>query len=379
MNEKTPKRKLKMTLAILVLAALFVVELYFMINYSTEYLVLGVIGLVMLCLVYIITDQAFKLGNDKAEIQQKEYESLFKSEKVSYVSMKTSFLELEKVLEEVRANSAFPVEELIKAQKATAKVTIQRSKENANAIMNSNDKVIDNMVSFGEQLLEIKQVVEAGKNVQGDTSSQVNEDILAKQQEMLDSVRELEDSIKNEISKLSDSLEKKMSEISVVAPATQEVGTAASVVEESMIPQGSQAVEEPVMPEEAVITEEPVMPEEAVASEEAVIPEEAVMSEEPVMPEEAVMPEEPVMSEEAVIPEELMVSEEPAKQITAPSSDPNHIMTPEEIAALLGEVDSILEEPEPEPVVEEKPPMPDLSDPGHVMTPEEIAALLANM
>jgi len=29
--------------------------------------------------------------------------------------------------------------------------------------------------------------------------------------------------------------------------------------------------------------------------------------------------------------------------------------------------------------VEEKPAMPDMSDPGHVMTPDEIAALLANM
>ena len=32
-----------------------------------------------------------------------------------------------------------------------------------------------------------------------------------------------------------------------------------------------------------------------------------------------------------------------------------------------------------EPVKEEKAPMPDLSNPNHVMTPEEIAALLANM
>ncbi len=30
-------------------------------------------------------------------------------------------------------------------------------------------------------------------------------------------------------------------------------------------------------------------------------------------------------------------------------------------------------------VEEEKPPMPDLSDPNKVMTPDEIAALLANL
>ena len=33
----------------------------------------------------------------------------------------------------------------------------------------------------------------------------------------------------------------------------------------------------------------------------------------------------------------------------------------------------------PEPVVEELPPMPDLSDPNKMMSPDEIEALLANM
>ena len=45
------------------------------------------------------------------------------------------------------------------------------------------------------------------------------------------------------------------------------------------------------------------------------------------------------------------------------------------------EIEPIVEEPitEPEPVVEEKAAMPDLSDPNKVMTPEEIAALIANL
>ena len=49
------------------------------------------------------------------------------------------------------------------------------------------------------------------------------------------------------------------------------------------------------------------------------------------------------------------------------------------IASMTGGDETPVAEPEPEPVVEEKPPMPDLSDPNKVMTPEEIAALLANM
>ena len=51
-------------------------------------------------------------------------------------------------------------------------------------------------------------------------------------------------------------------------------------------------------------------------------------------------------------------------------------MTPDEIAALIANTESIPEEPKVEEV---KPPMPDLSDPNKVMTPDEIAALIANL
>lgn len=62
-----------------------------------------------------------------------------------------------------------------------------------------------------------------------------------------------------------------------------------------------------------------------------------------------------------------------------PKANPNGMMSPEEIAALIAnsEVDELPEElPE---VKTEKPAMPDMSDPGKTMSPEEIAALIANM
>ena len=76
-------------------------------------------------------------------------------------------------------------------------------------------------------------------------------------------------------------------------------------------------------------------------------------------------------------------------------SDPNKIMSPDEISALLASMaadtasaaslpdaeEVVEEEPEPmpEPAAEEKPPMPDLSDPNRQMSPDEIAALFANL
>ncbi|MGN0326877.1 MAG: hypothetical protein ACI4DW_11230, partial [Lachnospiraceae bacterium] len=91
--------------------------------------------------------------------------------------------------------------------------------------------------------------------------------------------------------------------------------------------------------------------------------------------EEAV--QEEAVREEAV--REEIVREEAAPEL---SDDPNHMMTPDEIAALLAAQEGGIEEEQseeaaPEEVVQEEV-MPELSDdPNHMMTPDEIAALLA--
>ena len=116
--------------------------------------------------------------------------------------------------------------------------------------------------------------------------------------------------------------------------------------------------------------------------------EEPVAEPEPAEPEPAA---EPIIEEAA-----------PETPAGPDLSDPNKPMSPDEIAALIANMgvdDGLDEEPEvsaepevveepevvtePEPVVEEatedKPQMPDLSDPNKVMSPDEIAALIANM
>ena len=91
------------------------------------------------------------------------------------------------------------------------------------------------------------------------------------------------------------------------------------------------------------------------------------------------------------IPEPVVEEKSPMPDLDL--SDPNKMMSPDEIEALLASMaadtasaaslpdveEEPEEEPEPEPAAEEKPPMPDLSDPNRQMSPEEIAALFANM
>ena len=118
--------------------------------------------------------------------------------------------------------------------------------------------------------------------------------------------------------------------------------------------------------------------------------------------ESAVVADESAEPEPIVEPEPIAEPEpEPVAEEVSPMpdlSDPNKMMSPDEIEALLAsmaadtaiaaslpDVEEVAEEEEPalepieEPVEEEKPPMPDLSDPNRQMIPYEIAALFANL
>ncbi len=130
------------------------------------------------------------------------------------------------------------------------------------------------------------------------------------------------------------------------------------------------------------------IPEEAAMPEDTALPEGSVMFEEEPVPEQEPMPAEEAMPMEEPMPEEPAADGEPAAFV--PSDDPNHVMTPEEIAALVGgSAGPTEEEPAAEESVPVEEPMPEepaaagepaafvpSDDPNHVMTPEEIAALV---
>ncbi len=462
-ENKPDRMRLKMTMGILTLTALFIVELYLMINYSELYLLLGIIGLAMLCIVYVLIDFSFKLQN-KGEIERSsEYENLYKAQKVSYVSMKQSFLDVERTLDRIRENSEVPTEELIQAQKAVGKVTIQRNKENALAIINSNQDLLNQVGDFDQKIQELVQMLDKPDNEM---------EIISNQQKMIETLEGLSDSVKEEISALSSDLDAKMVHVkdeimqeleqksllveqsfekleqesikqaAIVHPeALQDISTEPVVTEEQILQEEAAATEEQILQEETAATEEQMLQEEPIAADDEVnisesIPVESQMSaeesvflesnisiqepKEPEMPqseavvEEAIQPELMEVAEEAVPTEDNISTEEPkepempqseavVEEIIQPElmevaeeaipiddivqteekSEPENTvdtsksMTPDDIAALLSELNETVSEPEPVKTIETS--IPDTSDPGHVMTPDEIAALLANL
>ena len=458
-KQKKDSYNLRIVTAVLVLTVLVLGELYVMINYPSNYVALIVLTVVALADIYILIASAIQKNYKKEIDQYEQYDNLFKSEKASYLVTRKSFEDIADQLDRIEEAAGSPTKDIIDAQKSIAKVTISRNKENSDALMNSNDKLLEQIFNLSDRLDKLeKNMLEQQRIV----VENANKDLLLKQQEMAASVKEMELSIRNTI----------LAEIGKINGAKAVTYTAAPVQPSPAAPVEEVTPEEPEAPIEEVMPEEPEAPNDEVMPEEPEAPIDEVMPEEPEAPINEVMPEEPAtepetaeedmpdLAEDDLLnidalfgndeaaettkdvaeetgfaevnnepepeepigfddtlgfadeePEEPAFTEEMVNTIDEPvtemNSDPNHMMTPEEIAALIANADAaaeeapvvtedaISEESEPiteeesvsEPVVEEpateepaaEPVIETNSDPNHMMTPEEIAALFANM
>lgn len=417
-KQKKDSYNLRIVTAVLVLTVLVLGELYVMINYPSNYVALIVLTVVALADIYILIASAIQKNYKKEIDQYEQYDNLFKSEKASYLVTRKSFEDIADQLDRIEEAAGSPTKDIIDAQKSIAKVTISRNKENSDALMNSNDKLLEQIFNLSDRLDNLeKNVLEQQRII----VENANKDLLLKQQEMAASVKEMELSIHNTI----------LAEVGKINGAPAVAYTAAPVQPSSAASVEEVTPEEPEAPINEVMPEEPAIEPETTAedmpdlaeddllnidalfgNDEAAettkeVAEETGSAEENNEPE----PEEPVGFDDTLgfadeEPEEPAFTEEMVNTIDEPvmemNSNPNHMMTPEEIAALIANADAaaeeapvvtedaISEESEPiteeepvsEPVVEEPAAEPVIeanSDPNHMMTPEEIAALFANM
>ena len=434
-KQKKDSYNLRIVTAVLVLTVLVLGELYVMINYPSNYVALIVLTVVALADIYILIASAIQKNYKKEIDQYEQYDNLFKSEKASYLVTRKSFEDIADQLDRIEEAAGSPTKDIIDAQKSIAKVTISRNKENSDALMNSNDKLLEQIFNLSDRLDKLeKNMLEQQRIV----VENANKDLMLKQQEMAASVKEMELSIRNTI----------LAEVGKINGAPAVAYTAAPVQPSPAAPIEEVTPEEPEAPIEEVMPEEPEAPIDEVTPEEPATEPETAAEDMPDLAEDDLLnidalfgndeaaettkdvaeetgsaevnnepePEEAVGFDDTLgfadeEPEEPAFTEEMVNTIDEPvmemNSDPNHMMTPEEIAALIANADAaaeeapvvtedaISEESEPiteeepveEPVVEEpeaeepaaEPVIETNSDPNHMMTPEEIAALFANM
>ena len=148
MKNKDSKARMQMIFGILLFAFIFMAELYAMVNFPKMFIVLAVLAVADLICLYVAINGIISVYETKYTRREEQYESIFKSEKASYLMLKKYFEEISVKLAYIEEASKIPTEEIVNAQKGIAKVIIKRSHENTDALMNSYEQLIDQFTKF---------------------------------------------------------------------------------------------------------------------------------------------------------------------------------------------------------------------------------------
>lgn len=399
MKNKDSKARMQMIFGILLFAFIFMAELYAIVNFPKMFIVLVVLAAADLICLYVAIRGVILVYETKYARREEQYESIFKSEKASYLMLKKYFEEISVKLAYMEEASKIPTEEIVNAQKGIAKVIIKRSHENTDALMNSYEQLLDRFDTFQKGMDGFGTVAGAYKDeilsackdeissVQKDGKEQEHsqdKEIAAKLQEIIIAMKDMELRLNQTIMN-SQKVVVSQPQVSVpVATPVEPQPAPQNHVEETPVePEISPEPEESMEPEpeispdlEESMEPEPEIspePEESMESEPEISPEpEESMEPDPeILPDipggESFEPEEepPVMAADEIIPPDPEESIEEAEELVEPDPIPE---------------DAIVEEANDENLPEEElSPMPDLSDPNRSMSPDEIAALFANM
>lgn len=399
MKNKDSKARMQMIFGILLFAFIFMAELYAIVNFPKMFIVLAVLAAADLICLYVAIRGVISVYETKYARREEQYESIFKSEKASYLMLKKYFEEISVKLAYMEEASKIPTEEIVNAQKGIAKVIIKRSHENTDALMNSYEQLIDRFDTFQKGMDGFGTVAGAYKDeilsackdeissVQKDGKEQEHsqdKEIAAKLQEIIIAMKDMELRLNQTI----------MNSQKVVVSQPQVSVPVATPVEPQPAPQ-NHVEETPVEPEISPEPEESMEPEPEISPdlEESMEPEPEISPE----PEESMEPEPEISPEpeESMEPDPEILPDIPGGESFEPEEEPpvmaaDEIIPPDpeesiEEAEELVEPDpipedAIVEEANDENLPEEElSPMPDLSDPNRAMSPDEIAALFANM
>ena len=426
-DKKQKKAKIQVIFLILISTLVLLADFYAIINYPKEYMLIAAITVIFMICLWGVISGFFSLSAIKEDRREEQYDSIFKSEKASYLMLRKYFDEIEEKIEILQKESKIPTEDIINAQKGIAKVVINRNKENADAIMNSNEQLMETFEQLENRLKESNDfIIESQKNVIYDNLK----DIMEKQQVLSDSIKDMEIRLSQAITanpiQFTANVEvpKQPTDAPQAAPAMEAipepipVNEPEPVVEIPHVPEPEPVSEAPHIPEpESVV--EPSPAAEAVADTTNSDPNRQLSADEIAAlfasanagatepeskPAEEVITEPVTETPHVPEPEPVVEPGPAAEEAVADTtdSDPNRQLSADEIAALFASANAGATEPEsepaeevitepvteapqapePEPVSEPEPvksPVVDLNNTNRNLTPDEIAALFSSM
>ena len=421
-DKKQKKAKIQVIFLILISTLVLLADFYAIINYPKEYMLIAAITVIFMICLWGVISGFFSLSALKEDRREEQYDSIFKSEKASYLMLRKYFDEIEEKIEILQKESKIPTEDIINAQKGIAKVVINRNKENADAIMNSNEQLMETFEHLENKLKESNDfIIENQKNVIYDNLK----DIMEKQQVLSDSIKDMEIRLSQAITanpiqftanvempkQTTDAPQSAPAMEAIPGPEPVQANESEQIPEPIPVNEPEPVVETPHVPEP--VSETPHVPEPEPVVEPSSAAEEAVAdttnsdpnrqlsadeiaalfasanagaTEPESEPTEKVITEPVTEAPHVPDPEPVVEPSPAAGEAVADTtnSDPNRQLSADEIAALFASANAGATEPESKPAEEvitepAKSPVVDLNNTNRNLTPDEIAALFSSM
>ena len=342
------------------------IDLYLVSKNTSKLMVVGIIAALILVWTGLLVTYIHRMKNEEKAHSDEQVEELLRTGKANYLMQK----KLAEKIDNIGEKDAVPADEIITAQKAIAKLMLARNKENTDALMHSNEQVIEKTLEVEEKLSENSQQI---MDMQKNQMDEKLQELMQSQKLVLDNLNAVKESLQSDMqdvlsNMIHDTLEKELA--SAIEQIHTYVKEAASQAVDSV--KENLAAEVPVMAAVSPAMDEE-LPDPGMPAESEELPDHGMPTEDEELPDLGMpaMDEDLSNMELPTLGEELSETELPdltdgGDLDEEPSIGEMPLMEEEEPAA----VDTSLMEEEPS--IGEMPVFDDLNDAASAV--EEVQA-----
>ncbi len=273
------------------------IDLYLVLKNASKMMVVGIIAALILVWTGLLVTYIHRMKNEEKAHSDEQVEELLRTGKANYLMQK----KLAEKIDNIGEKDAVPADEIITAQKAIAKLMLARNKENTDALMHSNEQVIEKTLEVEEKLSENSQQI---MDMQKNQMDEKLQELMQSQKLVLDNLNAVKESLQSDMqdvlsNMIHDTLEKELA--SAIEQIHTYVKEAASQAVDSV--KENLAAEVPVMAAVSPAMDEE-LPDPGMPAESEELPDHGMPTEDEELPDHGM----PTESEE--LPDSGMPTED---------------------------------------------------------------------
>ena len=287
------------------------IDLYLVLKNASKMMVVGIIAALILVWTGLLVTYIHRMKNEEKAHSDEQVEELLRTGKANYLMQK----KLAEKIDNIGEKDAVPADEIITAQKAIAKLMLARNKENTDALMHSNEQVIEKTLEVEEKLSENSQQI---MDMQRNLMDEKLQELTQSQKLVLDNLNDVKESLQSDMqdvlsNMIHDTLEKELASAIeqihtyVKEAVSQAVGSvkenpaaevpvmaAVSPAMDEELPDPGMPAESEELPDHGMPTEDEELPDLGVPTEDEELPDLGM----PAMDEDLSNMELPTLGEE---------------------------------------------------------------------------------